>query len=281
MRDVPVRTRCWSPCYRHPSHVPSSMRKIVCAGLVLLAIVWPFASPSGEPDPGDSQASDTTEHSGGHSGPGEPDPLLLLLRDPAVHVELDLTAHQAADLMRLVDRVDQPLWRLRDRPTAEVAEEVQQHLQVAEDGLLGILDEGQRERLAQLRWQAKGFRALLDPDLQRRLGLADSQAGRIARLLERTARALAAERSRSGAGREDRIKQIRAQERAQVLKLLSAPQRRELAACLGKEFDFSRLRCLYARAPEFAGITAWLNGEPLKMADLQGRVVVLHFWAYG
>lgn len=183
--------------------------------------------------------------------------------------------------MRLIDQVDQPLWRLRDRSTVQVAEKIRQYLEVVEDGLVGILDEGQRERLAQLRWQAEGFRALLNPDLQRRLGLADAQAGKIARILHRTAHALAAERSSNGVGRGDRMKQTRSQERAQVLKLLSAPQRRELAACLGKEFDFSRLRFLYARAPEFAGITAWLNGEPLKMADLHGRVIVLHFWTYG
>src|SRR5262249_25451281 len=34
-------------------------------------------------------------------------------------------------------------------------------------------------------------------------------------------------------------------------------------------------------APEFAGISTWLNGEPLTMAGLRGRVVVVHFWTHG
>lgn len=34
-------------------------------------------------------------------------------------------------------------------------------------------------------------------------------------------------------------------------------------------------------APEFTGITAWVNSEPLTMAGLRGRVVVVHFWTHG
>ena len=34
-------------------------------------------------------------------------------------------------------------------------------------------------------------------------------------------------------------------------------------------------------APEVTGITAWLNTEPLTLADLKGKVVVLHFWTHG
>jgi peroxiredoxin len=34
-------------------------------------------------------------------------------------------------------------------------------------------------------------------------------------------------------------------------------------------------------APEFAKIAAWINSEPLKVADLKGKVVVIHFWTHG
>jgi thiol-disulfide isomerase/thioredoxin len=34
-------------------------------------------------------------------------------------------------------------------------------------------------------------------------------------------------------------------------------------------------------APEFTGVTAWLNSQPLKLADQKGKVVVVHFWTNG
>lgn len=36
-----------------------------------------------------------------------------------------------------------------------------------------------------------------------------------------------------------------------------------------------------ARAPEFRGITHWINSEPLTMAKLRGKVVLVHFWTSG
>ncbi len=34
-------------------------------------------------------------------------------------------------------------------------------------------------------------------------------------------------------------------------------------------------------APDFAGGGAWLNSEPLGLADLRGKVVLVNFWTYG
>src|SRR5262249_12086818 len=34
-------------------------------------------------------------------------------------------------------------------------------------------------------------------------------------------------------------------------------------------------------APEFTGITDWINSKPLKLADQKGKVVVVHFWTNG
>ena len=33
-------------------------------------------------------------------------------------------------------------------------------------------------------------------------------------------------------------------------------------------------------APDFEGITAWINSDPLTMASLRGKVVLVHFWTF-
>ncbi len=34
-------------------------------------------------------------------------------------------------------------------------------------------------------------------------------------------------------------------------------------------------------APELSGITAWINSQPTTLADLRGKVVLVHFWTFG
>lgn len=35
------------------------------------------------------------------------------------------------------------------------------------------------------------------------------------------------------------------------------------------------------QAPELTGITDWINTEPTTLAELRGRVVLVHFWTFG
>jgi thiol-disulfide isomerase/thioredoxin len=35
------------------------------------------------------------------------------------------------------------------------------------------------------------------------------------------------------------------------------------------------------RAPELKGIDEWINSKPTSLNDLKGKVVVVHFWAFG
>ena len=36
-----------------------------------------------------------------------------------------------------------------------------------------------------------------------------------------------------------------------------------------------------APAPEFRGVTRWVNSHPLTMSGLRGKVALVHFWTSG
>jgi thiol-disulfide isomerase/thioredoxin len=48
------------------------------------------------------------------------------------------------------------------------------------------------------------------------------------------------------------------------------------AVCGASELSFYD----YGPAPEFAGIEQWLNSDPLSLAALRGKVVLVDFWTY-
>ncbi len=38
---------------------------------------------------------------------------------------------------------------------------------------------------------------------------------------------------------------------------------------------------VFGKAPEITAISGWLNSKPLSIARLRGKVVLVHFWAFG
>jgi len=45
--------------------------------------------------------------------------------------------------------------------------------------------------------------------------------------------------------------------------------------------DGSNRQLRLQKAPEFTRVTRWINSEPLSLAKLRGKVVVVHFWTNG
>src|SRR5690606_7447366 len=66
-----------------------------------------------------------------------------------------------------------------------------------------------------------------------------------------------------------------------VVAVLTPRQQQIWAERTGEPIDFSKVRPSPARAPEFEAVDAWLHSKPLIMQELRGRVVVVHFFAFG
>jgi thiol-disulfide isomerase/thioredoxin len=52
------------------------------------------------------------------------------------------------------------------------------------------------------------------------------------------------------------------------------------AACVGGVLAGNTAMVDQGEAPEITGIDRWLNSEPLSIADLRGKVVLVDFWTY-
>jgi thiol-disulfide isomerase/thioredoxin len=187
---------------------------------------------------------------------------LMLARDPAIQSELKLQRMQIDQLSAAVAEVDQPMWVLRDVPIAKSAPELDILLAKFQKHLNRILTAAQRDRLNGVILQARGYKALTSPDVSQRLKLSDKQIGQLKQAL-------------SQAKTDDTTLSKK------VLDLLSSDQQAELSVMAGKPFDLNRVLRVQCTAPELRDVSLWINSTPLSLSDLRGRVVVVHFWAFG
>lgn len=193
---------------------------------------------------------------------------LMLARDPAVQSELRLSREQIDAVAAAIAKVDHPLWVLRDVPVPKCAAQLDELHETLKNELGDVLSAAQQKRLQEILLQARGYRALVSPEISQRLRLSAQTIGRLQPIL-------AANKPAEG---KTSVDKTTAQ---QITAILSTDQRAELAAMVGEPFDLSRVLRIGCVAPEFAGITSWINGDALTLKQLRGRVVVVHFWAFG
>lgn len=237
----------------------------------LLAISWiPFTAVSGIAD---------ESH--------RPAVLLQMIRDDAVHQELGLSRTQTDRLLAELVEIDARWWVARNLPDSERRMQLERLTGQLRQRLRPILRPGQGERLAELERQALGTRMLLVEDVAEALSLTATQRAGLSDTFRETDRVTAelAEPSRSGQSTEPdpsrRIAERQDQERQQIQATLSRSQRAQIATLIGEPFDFSRVKRTLPIAPEFAsGGAAWLQGKPTTLADLRGKVVAVHFYAF-
>lgn len=219
------------------------------------------------------------------NGPLVPRLLLPVLHAPEVHEELALSRDQVVGLEALFDETDGPWFRSRIKPTDEQlptldALEQQTHRWLDEHATVK-----QRDRLRQIELQAQSVRCLLRSDVASALKLSPEQQAHFAELARAVVEARAALQQAQSRGEptdelQQQVNEAAAAEQDAVKTDLLPTQLTTLRSLLGEEFETSSLTRIYPMAPEFAAVDQWLNSPPLTLAELRGKVVLVHFYAF-
>ncbi|MDC0267819.1 redoxin domain-containing protein [bacterium] len=141
-------------------------------------------------------------------------------------------------------------------------------------------------RLHQLELQAQGSRAFLRPEVVDYLNLTPFQTNRLHALFEQTERAaLVAREAFKQSSPDQRLAtnqhaRLRANETKATRLILTPEQRARYRKALGPTRNTKRFDRIYAQAPELIDSGAWLEDRPIRLSDLRGKVVLLHFYAF-
>lgn len=255
------------------------------AGPLLLHAAQP-KQPAGRRNAATSQqAAAADDAASSNVAPDLNQTLLIVIREGAVQRALKLQPRQVQSIDEVLAEVDPPLWALRDEAPAQGAEKAAQLRAAFAGRLAAILKPEQKERLDQIVLQTLSLGALAAPQVGERIGLSADQQERIRRIFAEAQRAAAEAQStvaKQGvkAGEAAARKSL-ADGRRKVLAALSDQQRERFIGLLGEPFETSKIRQAAARAPELKEIDGWINSPPLAVEQLRGKVVALHFWAFG
>ena len=214
------------------------------------------------------------------------DPFLLLLRDPWVESELGLTADQRSRLRTFGDSVDPELWKSRNQPMADQQTTLRRLTQRGDEAARAVLRKEQLQRLEQIRVAARGVASLEMPRVIGLLKLKPDQCERLGGILS-DARSrleqLAAEKAtaETNARRATIVDSLNADTLANIRETLSGDQWQSWVAMMGSPVKSSQLGHIDFRAPDELPGEGWINSDPLSTDQLRGRVVVLHFFAFG
>lgn len=216
-----------------------------------------------------------------------PPVLLQMIRDDAIHDELNLTADQRDSILRALPAIDGRWFRARNLKSDEQGAEIDRLTAEMKQQLGTIIDSPRLARLEQLERQALGTRMFGRDDVATRLQLSDAQRkvfmDTFVNTDNKSAEIQKQLRSSEIDGREAqrKIDGLKNKERQAIVNQLTNDQKSKLSSLTGSPFNFASVKRMYPLAPELSseGVT-WIQGGPLKLSELRGKVVAVHYYAF-
>lgn len=214
------------------------------------------------------------------------DPYWILIHEPAVIAELKLNRDQAASLQKLTDELDLKFFPLRNMPEDEARRGVADVTAKARDEVERILTTAQRKRLSEILLQRQGSDALLQPEVATKLRYTSTQRDKIEDIISTMKSAVEELRKGSNGGAsgdqlDRKLRNVQSDQQKKLLEVLKPAQRTAFQSLFGPAFDLSKLGRPAFKAPELIDSGEWINSGPLTLEGLRGKVVVLHFYAFG
>lgn len=209
------------------------------------------------------------------------DPTIILVRDDAVRDELACTAEQREAIDELLRKHNRMLLAIRDVSPTGADASAQTELKEIRTALAELFTKEQKIRLQGITLQAQGYDALLRKDIIAALKLSKDQQAKLAEINDDFREQAQGLQKQSGEHVGQQLQKFQAERHKRIVEVLDSEQETQLGKLLGAPFDFDKVVKSPAWAPEFEGIEEWVNSEPLTMAGLRGKVVVIHFFAFG
>ncbi len=251
------------------------MRTLRCVALPLLLMTVLLESAPGQQNPRGELPVTSTPH-----------PYVFLIRDPVVLAELRASPQQREAIAALNAELDPGLWSMRNQGAASMERRMQEMTATARARMAEILNRDQQNRLNQIELWTLGTKAFMGDDLPVRLRLSEDRRQAIRERIT-LANEAAAELGKQVADGQDRkqaekkVGHLQADLQRGILKELSETQKQKWIELLGRRVDLSELGQVTFTAPKLHGASEWINSAPLSSDSLRGKVVALHFYAFG
>ncbi len=210
---------------------------------------------------------------------------LMLAHSEEAQRELGIRGKARAEFDDFLRSIDGDWVRYHRHPEPVLRPHLDRAEAALESHLAKVYGDAAVNRLHQLELQAQGARAFLRPDVAMDLELTPEQSGRLDLLFKKTEELRTAALSTNpqdpaAVAAVTTFQRAKQSENALALQVLTPEQKRRWTTVQGQKRDVSAFNRVNAMAAELVDSGKWFNGPPVRLADLRGSVVVVHFYAF-